>query len=70
MYDLTSSVTTNMIGIFNRPLYFNLLSNNLRDCRNRVFLSFDFTSFKIMIFLVIIYTIHIYFLEDYLRFMS
>jgi hypothetical protein len=70
IYDLMSSVNTNMIGIPHKPLYFNLLSNNFRDCRKRVFLSFDSISFNIMICFTPICTIHSCFLWDYLRFLS
>jgi len=37
IYDLMSSVTTNMIGIFHKPLYFNLLNSNLKNYKNMVF---------------------------------
>jgi hypothetical protein len=62
IYDLMSSDTTNMKRIPHKPLYFNLLSSNLKDFRNMVFLSFDFISFNIMICLVTICTIHSCFL--------
>jgi len=35
-----SSVSTNMIGIHQKPLYFNMLSSNFKDHRNKVFLFF------------------------------
>jgi hypothetical protein len=42
IYDLMSSVTTNMTGISHMPLYFNMLNSNFKDCKNMVLLSFDF----------------------------
>jgi hypothetical protein len=44
-----SSVTTNMTRIFHRPLHFNLLNSNLKDYKNKGFLSFNFVRFNIMI---------------------
>jgi hypothetical protein len=66
-----SNVTTNMIGIPNMPLYVNILSSsNLRDYKNKVFLSFDSINFNIMIGPMTICTIHSYFWGDCLRFPS
>jgi hypothetical protein len=62
IYDLMSSVTTNMIGIPHMSLYFDLLHSNLKDYKNKVFLSFDSIGLNIMIFPMTICTIHSYFL--------
>jgi hypothetical protein len=70
IYDLMSSVTTIMIGIPHTPLYINLLSNNIKDCRNKIFLSFDSIGFNIMICLLTICTIHSCFFWDYQRVLS
>jgi len=70
VYDLVSSVTTYMLRIPHRSLYFNLLNNNLRNCKNMVFFSFDSISFNIMICLIIIGIAHSCFLYNYLRFLS
>ncbi len=61
IYDLMSSVTTNMTRIPNRLMYFNLLNSILKDYRNKVFLSFDSISFNIMIYPMTICTVHSYF---------
>jgi hypothetical protein len=62
IYDLMS-ITINMTRISHKPLYFNLLSYNFRNCKNRVFLPFDFTCFNIKICLVTICTNISIFLE-------
>jgi hypothetical protein len=51
IYDLVSNVTIDMTRIPHKSLYFHLLSGNVRNYKNRFFLSFDFTRFNIVIFL-------------------
>jgi hypothetical protein len=70
VYDLMSSVTIDMTRIFYKFLYFDMLNGNLRNCRNKIFLSFDFTIFNIMICPMTICTIHSCFLYNCLRFMN
>jgi hypothetical protein len=62
--------TTNMTRIPHKSLYFNLLNNNLINCKNKVFLSFKSTCFNIMIYPMTICTIHSSFFYNYLRFLS
>jgi hypothetical protein len=68
IYDLMSSITTNMIRISHMLLYFSLLSCNLRNYINIIFLPFDSISFNIMIFPMTICTMHSYCLLNYLMF--
>jgi len=70
IYDLMSNITANMTRIFHKPLYFNLLSCNLKNYRNMVFLPFDSIGFNIMICPMTICTIHSCFFWNYLRFLS
>jgi hypothetical protein len=73
IYDLMSCVTTfttDMTRIPHRFLYFDMLINNLRNCRSKVFLSFDFIGFNIMICPMTICIIHSCFLCNCLSFLS
>jgi hypothetical protein len=49
IYDLVSNVTKYTTRIPHKSLYFDLLSGNLKNCKNMVFFSFDFIVFNIMI---------------------
>jgi hypothetical protein len=70
IYDLVSDVTINMTRILHKFLYFDLLSGNLRNYKNRFFLSFDFACFNIVICSMIVCTIHSCLLSNNLRFLS
>ncbi len=70
IYNLMSSLTIDMARIPHRSLYSNLSSNNFKNCRNILFLSFDSRCFNIVICLVIVCTLHSYFLYNYPRFLS
>jgi hypothetical protein len=48
IYDLVSNVTIDVTRISHVSLYFQLLRGNLRNRKNRFFLSFDFTCFNIV----------------------
>jgi hypothetical protein len=70
IYDLVSNVTTYVTRIPHMSLCFNVLSGNLKNYMNRVFLSFDYTIFNIMNCLVTICIVHSYYLCNCKRFMS
>jgi len=63
-----SSITTNRIRISHMLMYFSLLSCNLRNYINIIFLPFDSISFNIMIFPMKNCIMHSYFLLNYLMF--
>jgi hypothetical protein len=67
VYNLMSSFNIDMTRIPHRSLYSYLLSGNLRNCRNKLFFSFDSTCFDIMICPMTICIVHSYFLCNCLR---
>jgi hypothetical protein len=59
---ISSYVPINMTRIPHKFLYFDLLSGNLRNYKNRFFLPFDFACFNIVLCSMTICTIHSCFL--------
>jgi hypothetical protein len=57
MYNLVSSVTAHMTRIPHK-LYFDLWSDNFKNCWNKVFFSFESTIFNIMICPMIVCIVH------------
>ncbi len=61
IYNFMSSFTIDMTGIPPRSLYYDLLSGNFKNSRNKLFFSFDFACFNIVICPMTICTLHSYF---------
>ncbi len=69
-YNFMSNFTIDMTRIPHRCLYYNLSTNNFKNCKNIFFVYFDSTSFNIVIFLMTACIIHSCFLCNYLRFLD